>query len=80
MDRRLRASGDDELTAGSLKPPYEAKPLTIRLERRGFHRISTPVGETTAERVDLIVKGRRTTALIRSDLPLSAEEWFQLMG
>ena len=63
VDRRLRASGDDELTAMRLKPPSEAKPLTIRLERRGFHRISTPVGETTAERVDL--NGRRTTALIR---------------
>ena len=79
VDRRLRASGQDELAAVRIKPSDEPEAVTVRLDRRGPQGITTP-GGATAERVDVIVDGRRTKALIRPDLPLSAEGWFELLG
>ena len=80
VDRRLRACGQDELGAVRLKPPYEPEAVTVRLDRRGSQGITTPAGGATAERVDVIVDGWRTKTLIRTDLPLSAEGWFELLG
>lgn len=61
------------------KPSYEPE-VTVRLDRRGSQGITTPAGGATAERVDVIVDGWCTKALIRPDLPLSAEGWFELLG
>ena len=80
VDRRLRASGQDELAAVRIKPSDEPEAVTVRLDRRGPQAIPTPAGGATAERVDVIVDGQRTKALIRWDLPLSAEGWFELLG
>ncbi len=80
VDRRLRASGQDELTAVRLKPPHKPEAVTVRLDRRGSQGITTLAGGATAERVEVIVDGWRTKALIRPDLPLSAEGWFELLG
>jgi len=80
VDRRLRASGLDQLAALKIKPSDEPEAVTIRLHRRGSRAITTPAGGAPAERVDVIVDGRRTKALIRPDLPLSAEGWFELLG
>jgi hypothetical protein len=79
VDRQLRACGQDELAAVRLKPPDEPEAVTVRLDRRGSQGITTPAGSATAERVDVIVDGWRTKALIRPDLPLSAEGWFELI-
>src|SRR5205823_6212080 len=70
VDRRLRACGQEEMAAVRLKPPCEPKTVTVRLDRRGPPGITTPAGGATAERVDVIVDGWRTKALIRPDLPL----------
>ena len=80
VDRRLRACGQDELAAVRIKPSHEPEAVTVRLDRRGPQPITTPAGGATAERVDVIVDGWRTKALIRPDLPLCAEEWFELLG
>lgn len=80
MDRRLRASGQDELAAVRIKPSDEPEAVTVRLDRRGFQAIPTPTGGAPAERVEVIVDSWRTKALIRPDLPLSAEGWFELLG
>ena len=63
-----------------LKLPYEPEAVTVRLDRRGSQGITTRAGGATAERVEVIVDGWRTKALIRPDLPLSAEGWFELLG
>jgi hypothetical protein len=62
-----------------IKPPDEPEAVTVRLDRRGSQAIPTPAGDATAERVDVIVDGRRTKTLIRPDLPVSAEGWFELL-
>jgi hypothetical protein len=80
VDRRLRASGQDELAAVRIKPSDEPEAVTVRLDRRGSQAIPTPAGGAPAERVDVIVDGWHTKALIRPDLPLSAEGWFELLG
>jgi len=80
VDRRLRASGQGQLGAVSLKLLYEPEAVTVRLDRRGSQGITTRAGGATAERVEVIVDGWRTKALIRPDLPLSAEGWFELLG
>jgi hypothetical protein len=80
VDRRLRASGQDELAAVRIKPSEEPEAVTVRLDRRGSQAIPTPAGGAPAERVDVIVNGWHTKALIRPDLPLSAEGWFELLG
>src|SRR2546428_9593201 len=44
VDRRLRASGQDELAAVRLQPPYEPQAVTARLSRRGSQGLTTTAG------------------------------------
>ena len=50
VDRRLRASGQDELTAVRIRPSDEPEAVTVRLNRRGSEAIPTPAGGATAGR------------------------------
>jgi len=79
VDRRLRASEQDELGAVRLTPPHQPEAVTVRLDRLGSQQGITAPARATAEWVDVIVDRWRTKALIRPDLPLSAEGWFELL-
>lgn len=80
VDRLLGASGRSDVGAVRIGAAFEAEAITVRLERRGFRSVVTPTGDSQAELVEVMVDGDRVDALIRSDLPLSAGGWFELVG
>ena len=79
-NRRLRSTGESSFKAVSLAPPFHREVVQVRLEARGAKRVNTPRGASVAEDVDLLLDDRRVNTLIRSDLPLFAEGWFELIG
>lgn len=62
-----------------LEPPFEPRRVVV-LTPVGSHRVPTTDGTSAAREVEVAVDGRRTRALLRSDLPLQADGWFELVG
>ena len=58
----------------------EPEVITVRLERRGSRPVVPPTGNSEAELVEVMLYGEQFEALIRSDLPLFARGWFELVA
>ncbi len=80
VDRLLGTSRPGELQAVRLEPPFEPRPVVVRVAPVGSPRVSPTSGTSAAREVEVGVDGRRTRALLRSDLPLRADGWFELVG
>jgi hypothetical protein len=63
-----------------LEPPFDPQPVLVRVTGVGLRQVSTTNGDSEAREVDVAVDGRRVRALLRSDLPLQADGWFDLAG
>lgn len=80
LERLARTHRRSVVSAVWLEPPFRPQRVTVRLERLGSRRIRSAGRESVAEEIDVVVDGRTIPALIRSDLPLSAEGWFELVA
>ncbi len=80
VDRLLSASGQSDVAAVRIGAALEPEVITVRLERRGSRPVVTPTGNSEAELVEVMLDGERLEALIRSDLPLFAPGWFELVA
>ena len=80
VDRLLGTSKRTEVQAVRLEPPFEPRPVLVRVRSAGSPRVPTTSGTSEAREVEIAVNGRRTRALFRSDLPLQADGWFELLG
>jgi len=81
VHRLLGASGRSEMAAAAIG--FDApgpRAVTVRLERLGPRPVATPTEGGEAELVAVTLDGERREALIRSDLPLSAPGWFDLVA
>ena len=76
--RRLAGSGPNEFSAARIELPSEIQRVDVRIEGAGRARVRTPGEHATAERIKVIVGGRAFDALVRPDLPLRADGWFEL--
>jgi hypothetical protein len=77
VDRLLSGSG--EVSAVVLRPPLEARLVEVRLDPVATREVRTPSGPTSVREVEVTVDGQTTRALLRSDLPLRADAWFELV-
>jgi len=80
VDRLLGTSRPAEVQAVRLEPPFEPRPIVVRVTLVGSRRVSPTSGASSAQEVEVAVDGRRTRAVLRSDLPLRADGWFELVG
>ena len=80
LDRLLCASGRSDVPAVRIRAALKPEVITVRLERRGSRPVVTPTGNSEAELVEVMLYGDRFEALIRSDLPLFARGWFELVA
>jgi len=76
--RRLAGFGIDAFPAARIELPSEIQRVDIRIEAAGRGRVRTPGRNATAERLRVTEGGRAFEALVRPDLPLRAEGWFEL--
>ncbi len=74
-ERRARVVGTSTMQAVAIDLPADPAPVSVSLDRLGYE--DTHGG--TAEKLEIRVDGRTTSALVREDLPLSAESWFYLI-
>ena len=79
-ERRARAVGVSALNAIRIRNPVDPTPLLISLDRMGDEPAPAGSGSSPVEKVKISENGRTITALIRQDLPLSAEGWFDLVA
>ena len=63
-----------------LERGFPPKLRQVALALEGETSVPTVGGRAEAERFAVVVDGRRREALIRADLPLSAEGWFELIA
>ena len=80
VDRLLGTSRPAEVPTVRLEPPFDPRPVVVRVTPVGSRRVSPTSGTSAAREVEVAVDGRRTRALLRSDLPLRANGWFELVG
>jgi hypothetical protein len=80
VDRLLGASRLAEVPTVLLEPPFEPRAVVVRVTPAGSRSLSTANGASMARAVEVAVAGRRIRALLRSDLPLEADGWFELVG
>jgi hypothetical protein len=80
VDRLLSASGRGDVAAVRIGAALKPEVITVRLSRRGSRPVITPAGNSEAELVGVVVDGQRFEAFIRSDLPLLAPGWFDLVA
>jgi hypothetical protein len=80
VDRRHGHSLPAEEAAVRLEPPFEPGPVVVRLTPVRSRRVRTASGFSEVREVEVAVDGRPTRALLRSDLPLRADGWFELAG
>jgi hypothetical protein len=80
VDRLLGTSKRAEVQAVRLETHVEPRTVVVRVTPVGSRRVSKTHGTSQAREVDVSVDGRRTRALLRSDLPLQGDDWFELIG
>ena len=80
VDRLLAASGRSDVAAVRIGAALEPELITVRIERQGSRPLVTPTGNSEAELLGVMLDGERFEALIRSDLPLFARGWFDLVA
>ena len=74
-ERRARALGVTVMRGIRIDAGVDPSPVSISLDRRGSEAADQP-GE---EKMQIRVNGRTVSAVVRDDLPLSAEGWFDLI-
>ena len=79
IDRLLASSKGGEARAVRLVPPFDPRPVVVRVTATGSPGGSTRSGSYSAREVEVTVDGERTRALFREDMPLEADGWFQLV-
>ena len=79
LHRRFGAA-NVEVRAVRIEPGERPAPVDVSLAAIGRTRIASAAGESEAESVVVVANGRRSEALIRADLPLRAEGWFELIA
>jgi hypothetical protein len=77
---RRFGGGKGGLRAVRIERGERPAPVDVSLAAAGGSRVATVGGEGEAERVRVIVDGQEFDALIRADLPLRAEGWFELIA
>jgi hypothetical protein len=77
VDRLLSGSG--EISAVMLRPPFEPRLAVMRLDPVATAEVSTPSGLSSVREVRLTVDGESVRTLLRFDLPLLADGWFELV-
>lgn len=77
VDRLLSGSG--EVTAVMLRPPSDPRPVVVRLDPVAAREVRAPSGPLSIREVEVTVDGQTARALLRSDLPLRADGWFELV-
>jgi hypothetical protein len=80
LDRLLQGTGEEGASVVRLEPPFEPRAIAVRLRPVATREIATLSGMSEAREVSIEVDGRRSTALLRPDLPIRAEGWFELVG
>jgi hypothetical protein len=79
-ERRLALGPERALTAARLDPPRRIEPIEVRLEPAAGEKVRTQSGELMVTRVRVVAGDRQTFALLRADLPLRADGWFELIA
>jgi hypothetical protein len=79
LDRRFGPNGGTA-QAVTIEPGAPPTLQHVALSIMASTHVATPGGDAEAQRVGIVVDGRRREALIRSDLPLAAEGWFDLIA
>jgi hypothetical protein len=77
-ERRLWATGVSEVMMVAVGESADVATVAVTLRRSGRERVSTPGGSQDVDMLEVMVGDRRMRALVRSDLPLSCEGWFEL--
>ena len=80
LDRLLQATGRTGASAVRLEPPFEPRGVLVRLVPKATRQVATPGGSSEAREMSIEVGDDRSTGLLRADLPLTAEGWFELVG
>lgn len=80
LDRMLQTTGEEGASAVRLEPPFEPRAIAVRLHPVATREIATLSGMGEAREVSIEVDGSRSPALLRADLPIRAEGWFELVG
>jgi hypothetical protein len=80
LDRLLLATGRGEASAVRLEPPFEARAVVVRLVPKATRQVATPGGSSEAREISIEIGEKRSAGLLRVDLPLTAEGWFELVG
>jgi hypothetical protein len=80
VDRLLGTSKLAEVPVARLDLPFEPRAVVVRVHPVGSQRVFATNGASGAREVEIEMSGRRTHALLRSDLPLQADGWFELVG
>jgi hypothetical protein len=80
VDRLLGMSDRVEVPAVRLEPPADPLAILVRLTIVGSTRVPITKEASTTREVELDIAGRRIRAVIRPDLPLRADGWFELVG
>ena len=68
-----------DLRAVLLVPPFEPSAVAIRVTPAATRQVPTLSGRSEVREVMLEVDGVRSEALLRADLPLKADGWFELL-
>lgn len=78
-ERRARALGTNTLRAVRIRIPDDPAPVQVSLDRLGRE---PPMAESDsgAHKIQIRENGRTMNAVVREDLPLSADGWFSLVA
>jgi hypothetical protein len=79
-ERKARVTGTTELRGVRVEMPGEPRPVTISFALGESVSPGTAAGAEGAEELEVTVDGQRTRAMLRQDLPVFAEGWFELVG
>lgn len=68
-----------ELRAVLLVSPFEPRAVAVRVTPTATSQVPTPSGRSEAREVVVEVDGVASRALLRADLPLRVDGWFELL-
>lgn len=77
MDRLI--ANTTEVRAVLLLPPFEPRAVVVRVTPAATRRVATPSGRSEVREVVVELDGLASRAVLRADLPLRAEDWFELV-
>ena len=78
--RLIETSESAEVMGVRLVPPFLPEPVLVRLGWRRSRTVAAASGEVSSAEMDVEVDGWSTRALMRLDMLLRADDWFELVG